>query len=329
MIENDTLTAIEGIAVGHYSDDRNLTGCTVIRFSRDGAIAGVDVRGSAPGTRETDLLSPTNMVERIHALVLTGGSAFGLDAASGVMKCLEEESIGLDTGGGILVPIVPAAVLYDLSVGNSSVRPDANWGYEACKNAESSPVQQGNIGAGKGATVGKVMGMKRAMKGGLGSFASRLPGGKTIAALTIVNAIGDVVDPRTGLILAGVRGESKGEFLDSTKLLKEQSSLTLFGGTSTTLAVIATNVYFSKTELTKIAQMAHDGLARAIRPAHTMYDGDTIFALSVPSNLKKQQLDVTITGSIAAEVLVESIILAIKSAKSLNDYPCYAEWRKD
>lgn len=329
MIETDTMTAIKGIAVGHYSDDKNLTGCTVIRFPSGGATAGVDVRGSAPGTRETDLLSPTSMVEHIHALVLAGGSAFGLDAASGVMRCLKEEGIGLDTGGGILVPIVPAAVLYDLNVGNSSVHPDAHWGYKACKNAESSPVQQGNIGAGTGATIGKVMGMNRAMKGGLGSFAIGLPGGIIIAALTIVNAVGDVVDPRTGLIIAGVRGEIEGEFLDTMRLLQEQSSLTLFPGTNTTLAVVATNAYFSKTELTKIAQMAHDGLARAIRPAHTMYDGDTIFAVSVPNNLEKKQLDVTITGSIAAEVLAESIIRAIKSAKSLNDYPCYAEWRED
>lgn len=329
MIETDTMTAIKGIAVGHYTDYENLTGCTVIRFPSGGATAGVDVRGSAPGTRETDLLSPTSMVEHIHALVLAGGSAFGLDAASGVMRCLKEEGIGLDTGGGILVPIVPAAGLYDLTAGNSSIHPDAHWGYEACKNAEGSPVQQGNIGTGTGATVGKVMGMNRAMKGGLGSFAIGLPGGIIIAALTIVNAVGDVVDPRTGLIVAGARGEIEGEFLDSTRLLQEQSSLTLFPGTNTTLAVVATNAYFSKTELTKIAQMAHDGLARAIRPAHTMYDGDTIFAVSVPNNLEKKQLDVTITGSIAAEVLAESIIRAIKLAKSLNDYPCYADWRED
>lgn len=327
-MEQNTLTAIEGIAVGHLSDEENLTGCTVIRFPREGATAGVDVRGSAPGTRETDLLLPTNLVECIHALVLTGGSAFGLDVACGVMRRLEEEKIGLDTGDGILVPIVPAAVLYDLNIGSSSIRPDAHWGYEACRNAKSSPVQEGNIGAGTGATVGKVMGMNRAMKGGLGSFAMSLPGGVIIAALSIPNAIGDVIDPRTGSILAGTRGERKGEFLDSSKLLREQSSLTIFPGTNTTLGVVATNASFSKTELTKIAQMAHDGLARAIRPAHTMFDGDTIFAVSVPSNLERKHLDITIAGSVAAEVLAESIVDGVKSAKSLPGYPCYAEWRK-
>jgi len=328
-LEQDTLTAIEGIAVGHLSDERNLTGCTVIRFSREGAVAGVDVRGSAPGTRETDLLLPTNMVERIHAIVLTGGSAFGLDVACGVMRRLEEERIGLDTGGGILVPIVPAAVLYDLNIGSPSVRPDAHWGYEACQNAKSSPVQQGNIGAGTGATVGKVMGMNRAMKGGLGSFAMNLRGGGIIAALAVANAVGDVIEPWTGSILAGTRGERKGEFLDSSKLLREQSSLTIFPGTNTTLTVVATNASFSKTELTKIAQMAHDGLARAIRPAHTMFDGDTIFAVSVPSSLETKHLDITVAGSIAAEVLAESIVRGVKSAKSLPDYPCSTEWQKD
>lgn len=328
-MEQNTLTAIEGIAVGHLSDEGNLTGCTVIRFPREGAIAGVDVRGSASGTRETDLLLPTNMVDRIHAIVLTGGSAFGLDVACGVMRRLEEEGIGLDTGGGILVPIVPAAVLYDLNVGSSSIRPDAHWGYEACKNAKSLPVVQGNIGAGTGATVGKVMGINRAMKGGLGSFTMSLPGGIIIAALTIANAVGDVIDPRTGSILAGTRGERKGEFLDSSRLLREQSSLTIFPGTNTTLAVVATNASFSKTELTKIVQMAHDGLARAIRPAHTMFDGDTIFAVSVPSSLERKRLDITVAGSIVAEVLSESIVRGVRSAKSLPDCPCSTDWQKD
>jgi len=326
MPVNDTLTAVEGVAVGQFSDTVNLTGCTVIRFPPQGAVAGVDVRGSAPGTRETDLLAPVNMVERIHALVLSGGSAYGLDTACGVMRCLEEEGIGLDTGGGILVPIVPAAVLYDLSAGNPSVRPNAQCGYEACKGAISDPVAQGNVGAGTGATVGKVMGMDRAMKGGLGSAAARLPGGVCVAALVAVNAVGDVRDPRSGAVLAGTRGDREGEFLDSERLLRDRSELTLFAGTSTSVAVVVVSAPFSKTQLTKIAQMAHDGMARAIRPAHTMYDGDTVFAVSVPPESDAPGLDVTIAGSVVAEVLAEAVVRGVSAAESLGGFPCRAEW---
>ncbi len=326
MPVNDTLTAVEGVAVGHFSDIVNLTGCTVIRFPPEGVAAGVDVRGSAPGTRETDLLNPVNMVDRIHALVLSGGSAYGLDAAGGVAQCLEEEGVGLDTGGGILVPIVPAAVLYDLSAGNSSVRPDAGGGYQASKDAGPGPVTQGNVGAGTGATVGKVMGMERAMKGGLGSSLVELAGGGIVAALTAVNAVGDVVDPRSGTILAGTRGDQKGRFMDSTAMLMSRSELTLFAGVNTSLAVIAVNAPFSKTQLTKIAQMAHDGMARAIRPAHTMFDGDTVFAVSLPGKGDAPLLDVTVAGTAAAEALAEAVVRAVSSAESLGGFPCRAEW---
>ncbi len=327
MVTNDTLTAVEGVAVGHFTDPVHLTGCTVIRFPREGAVAGVDVRGSAPGTRETDSLNPLNIVERIHALVLTGGSAFGLDAAGGVVQCLEEEGIGLDTGGGILVPIVPAAVLYDLSAGSPHVRPGRDQGYAACKIAKSDPVSQGNVGAGTGATVGKVTGMERAMKGGLGSSARELAGGAVVAALVAVNGVGDVVDPRSGAILAGTRGERKGEFLDSTHMLMEQSELTLFAGTSTTLAVVVVNSPFNKTQLTKIARMAHDGMARAIRPVHTMFDGDTVFALSVPREEPAPSLDVTVAGTAAAELLSEAVVSGVTSAESLGGFPCRTEWQ--
>ncbi len=329
MPVNDTLTAVEGVAVGHFTDTANLTGCTVIRFPAEGVVAGVDVRGSAPGTRETDLLNPVNMVDRIHALVLSGGSAYGLDAAGGVVQCLEEEGIGLDTGGGILVPIVPAAVLYDLSAGNSSVRPDAGGGYQASKQAESVPVVQGDVGAGTGATVGKVMGMERAMKSGLGSALMELAGKRLVAAMAVVNAVGDVVDPRNGTILAGTRDDQKGEFLDSTRMLMSRSELTLFAGCNTSLAVIAVNAPFDKTQLTKIAQMAHDGMARAIRPAHTMFDGDTVFAVSVPRKADAPSLDVTIAGTAAAEALAEAVVRGVNSAEGLGGFPCRAEWMEE
>ncbi|MCF8061815.1 MAG: P1 family peptidase [Deltaproteobacteria bacterium] len=326
MASNDTLTAVEGIAVGHFSDPEHLTGCTVVRFPSEGAVAGVDVRGSAPGTRETDSLNPLNIVERIHALVLTGGSAFGLDAAGGAVQCLEEEGIGLDTGGGILVPIVPAAVLYDLSAGSPSVRPGRDQGYAACKAVGTDPVLQGNVGAGTGATVGKVTGMERAMKGGLGSSARELAGGAVVGALVAVNGVGDVVDPRSGQILAGVRGDREGAYLDATRLLMERRDLTLFAGANTSLAVIALNCPFSKTQLTKIAQMAQDGLARAVRPVHTMYDGDTVFAVSVAPESGAPRLDVTVAGTAAAEALAEAVVRGVTSAESLGGFPCRTEW---
>lgn len=328
MEANDTLTAVKGVAVGNFSDPEHLTGCTVVRFPAQGAVAGVDVRGSAPGTRETDSLNPLNLVERIHALVLTGGSAFGLDAAGGVVQCLEEEGIGLDTGGGIRVPIVPAAVLYDLTAGSPSVRPGRAQGFEACRDARTDPVPLGNVGAGTGATVGKVMGMDRAMKSGLGSSARELSGGAVVAALAAVNGLGDVVDPRSGRILAGTRGDRKGELLDSTRILLEQPERTLFAGTNTTLAVVAVNVPFNKTQLTKIARMAHDGLARAIRPVHTMVDGDTVFAVSVPQEETAPSLDITVAGTAAAEVLAEAVVRGVTSAGSLGGFPCRSDWKE-
>ncbi len=326
MPVNDTLTAIKGVFVGHFSDMANLTGCTVIRFQPEGVVAGVDVRGSAPGTRETDLLNPVNLVDRVHALVLSGGSAYGLDAAGGVVQCLEEEGIGLDTGGGILVPIVPAAVLYDLSAGESSARPDAGSGYQASKAAAPDSVIQGNVGAGTGATVGKIMGMELAMKGGLGSSLVGLADGALVGALAAVNAVGDVVDPWSGTILAGTRGEQKGTFMDSTRMLMSQSEPGIFPGANTSLAVIAVNAPFSKSQLTKIAQMAHDGMARTIRPSHTMFDGDTVFAVSVPRTGDPPSLDVSAAGTAAAEALAEAILRGVRSAESLGGFPCHAEW---
>ena len=325
---NNTLTAIKGIKVGHVTDIENLTGCTVITFPESGAFAGVDVRGSAPGTCETDLLDPINMVDRVHALVLSGGSAFGVHAAGGAMKCLEERGVGLNVGlKDVVVPIVPSAIIFDLGVGNPEVRPNEKWGYDACVAATDKPVAQGNIGAGTGATVGKMFGTKHAMKGGLGSYAIELPGNVIVAALAVVNAVGDVVDPRNGAILAGTRGKKAGEFRNSEKLLRDNASITIFSGRNTTIGVVATNAKFNKTQLTKIAQMAQDGLARAIRPAHTMYDGDTIFAVSVPDSKVKVRPSVTAIGTAAADAFAQAITQAIKNADGIEGLPSYREWK--
>ena len=329
--ENDTITAIPGIRVGHCTDIENLTGCTVIRFEPAGATAAVDVRGSAPGTRETDLLDPVNLVETVHAVVLSGGSAYGLDAASGVMACLEQENIGMPVGEGVVVPIVPAAVLFDLAVGNPKVRPSAEWGFQACSKADQSPVKMGNVGAGTGATVGKLLGMDRAMKSGLGSALLRLPGGFSVGALVAVNALGDVFDPETGGIVAGIRGDKAGKFLPSTEVILKQGAEQIFPGTNTTIGIIATDFPLTKTQLKKVAGMAHDGMARAINPAHTMYDGDTIFAVSVPSQKNVPEIAsadiVNLVGTAAAEVMAKAIVNGVKKAESVGGYWAVTDWK--
>lgn len=329
--KNNTITAIPGIRVGHYTDTKNLTGCTVIRFAKDGATAAVDVRGSAPGTRETDLLDPVNLVDKVHAIVLSGGSAYGLDAASGVMSCLEQDGIGFPVGQDIVVPIVPAAVLFDLHIGNPKVRPSAIWGLQACKRANNSPVKQGNVGAGTGATVGKLLGMESAMKSGLGSAVIHLPGAGSVGALVAVNAVGDVIDPASGKIVSGIRGDDKGSFQSSVKVLLDQGAETPLAGTNTTIGVVATNISLSKTQLKKVAQMAHDGMARAITPAHTMYDGDTIFAVSVPLQQgvsKTASADtVNLVGTAAAEMMAKAIVKAAKHATSVEGCPAASDWK--
>lgn len=331
-LENETITAIQGIRVGHYTDAENLKGCTVIRFANQGATAAVDVRGSAPGTRETDLLAPINLVNKVHAIVLSGGSAYGLDAASGVMDCLEKEHIGFPVGEGVVVPIVPAAVLFDLSIGNPMIRPSAQWGRQACQNANDSPVKMGNIGAGTGATVGKLLGKNKAMKSGLGSALLRLSDGVLVGAIVAVNALGDVIEPGTGKVIAGIRKDETGAFQSSVKVLLDQGVGNIFPGTNTTIGVVATNILLSKVQLKKIAQMAHDGLARAINPAHTMYDGDTIFAVSVPLQPESQELasadTVNLVGTASAEVMAEAVVNAVKKAKSVKGYPAASDWKK-
>lgn len=311
------LTAVTGIKVGHHTLSERPTGCTVILVEA-GAVAGVDVRGSAPGTRETDLLNPINMVEQVHAIVLSGGSAFGLDAASGVMRYLEEHGIGFDVQVA-KVPIVPAAILFDLGIGDAKIRPTAECGYQAALVASTSPVQEGNVGAGAGATVGKLAGRNRAMKAGIGTASLTLPDGLTVAALVAVNAGGDVIDPATGRVIAGVRTEDGKELADSRTLLKAGILRQRRVGQNTTIGVIATNARLTKVQATKVAQMAHDGFARAISPVHTPIDGDTIFAVATGTHT--QAADLLTVGALAAEVMAEAIVRAARAATGIPGYP--------
>jgi L-aminopeptidase/D-esterase-like protein len=309
-----SLTDVRGLRVGHFTETRRPTGCTVI-LAPDGAVAGVDVRGAAPGTRETELLAPTNAIEKIHALMLGGGSAFGLDAAGGVMRWLEERGIGVQVGPA-RVPIVPAAILFDLWIGDASIRPDAASGYAACEAASTDPVAEGNVGAGTGASVGKLFGIQRAMRGGLGS-ASVTVGGITVAALVAVNAIGDVIDPSTGDPIAGARSED-GQRLQGTmrSMLRGELAASLQPGSATTLGVVATDAVLTKAQATKMAQMAHDGFARSINPVHTMTDGDTIFALATGAS--GQTASLTLIGALGAEMMATAIVRAVRAAARLT-----------
>ena len=310
----DSLTDVRGVRVGHHTDTRRPTGCTVI-LTPDGAVAGVDVRGAAPGTRETELLSPLNAVEQVHAILLAGGSAFGLDAAGGVMRWLDERGHGIQVGPA-RVPIVPAAILFDLWIGDSAIRPDAASGYAACEAASDAPVAQGNVGAGTGCAVGKLFGIHRAMRGGLGS-ASITVDGITVAALVAVNAIGDVIAPATGQPIAGARTADGGALLGAMDALRRgELPAPLQVGSATTLGVIATDAVLTKAQANKIAQMAHDGFARAINPVHTMTDGDTIFALA--TGAAGRSANVTLLGALAADVMATAIVRAVRAATGLD-----------
>ncbi len=314
-------TEIEGIKIGHAQDMEAATGCTVI-ISEEGAVAGVDVRGGAPGTRETDLLNPVNLAEKIHAVVLAGGSAFGLDAACGVMEFLEERDIGFDVGI-TKVPLVCGAVLFDLAVGDYRVRPDRAMGYRACMGAGDSRCGQGNIGAGTGAAVGKIFGMTRAMKSGLGSFAVQA-GDLKIGAVVAVNALGDVFDPTTGERLAGLLNEDLSGLADTEEcLIGSCSGRKNFFTGNTTIGVVAANARLTRTQAAKVASMAHDGYARTIRPAHTMFDGDTIFTMATG----RVDAELTLVGLLAARVVERAVIAAVKSAGSLGGLKCYADLR--
>jgi L-aminopeptidase/D-esterase-like protein len=321
-----SITDVPGLEVGHAQSNDALTGCTVI-LCRKGAIAGVDVRGGAPGTRETDLLDPVNLVEKVHAVLLAGGSAFGLDAASGVMRYLEEHKIGFNTGVA-RVPIVPAAILFDLNLGNKDIRPDAEMGYQACLAASKAAPAEGNAGAGTGASVGKMFGMALAMKSGVGSASVQVGAGVVVGALVAVNAFGDVIDPANGKIIAGLRSGRVGPlhvggkdyFADTLAMMRKPLGRGILGFASranTVIGVVATNARLTKSQATKVAQMAHDGVARAIRPAHTMLDGDTIFALSTGN----RKADVTALGAFAAEAIAQAILRAARMAASVGGLP--------
>ncbi len=332
------LTAVDGVKVGHHTLEARPTGCTVI-LTEGGAVAGVDVRGGAPGTRETDLLDPVNLVQEVHAVVLAGGSAFGLDSASGVVKYLEEKGVGYETRVA-KVPIVPAAILIDLAVGDDpKVRPGADCGYKAAAAATGGPVEEGNVGAGAGATVGKLGGLGRAMKGGLGSSSITLPDGLVVAAIVAVNAVGDVIDPATGEVIAGARTEDGKGLADARELVRSGA---LTGGpkpghkegdgpaTNTTIGVVATNAELTQAQATKVAQMAHDGLARAISPIHTPWDGDTIFALATGTHDGPESpAKLLVVGALAADAMAEAVVRAVRTARSLPDLPAASDLTSD
>jgi L-aminopeptidase/D-esterase-like protein len=322
----NSLTCLQGILVGHYTDQRRPTGCTVVLCS-EGAVAGVDVRGAAPGTRDTDVLSPSNTVQEVHGVLLTGGSAYGLDAAGGVMRWLEERGHGFQLGPAV-VPIVPAAVIFDLWVDDFSdaltksakhprIRPDVEAGYLACQAANSEPVTQGNVGAGTGATLGKLNGPDCAMKGGIGS-ASLCINGVTVAALVVCNALGDVIDPLTGQLLAGARVSADSlSLLDIRQAQLMGHSITKpQAGSNTTIGVVATDAVLTKPQAHRLAQVAHDGLARSIRPVHTPMDGDTLFALGTGTS--GQAADMMLLSTLAAEVTAMAVVNAVRAAKDLR-----------
>ena len=322
-----SVTDVAGIKVGHFTDARRPTGCTVI-MAEEGAVGGVDVRGGAPGTRETDLLDPVNMVQRVHAIVLSGGSAFGLDTATGVMRYLEERSIGFDVRIA-RVPIVPAAILFDLGIGGKpEIRPDADAGYQACQAATSGLVPEGSIGAGAGATVGKMSvgapGARTAMKGGIGNACFTTPDGLRVGAIVAVNAVGDVYDPDTGRVLAGARMPDGSGFVRVARRIRDSGSLrseTPPG--NTTIGAIVTNAGLTKTQASRVAQVGHDGLARAINPAHLQADGDTLFTMA--TGTWTGDVNLSLVSILAAEAVTRAIIRAVVTATGLPGYPSYSD----
>jgi len=315
----NAITDVFGVRVGHFTNLEQATGTTILLFDSD-TVAGVDVRGASPGTRETELLRPENLIEHIHALVLSGGSAYGLEAATGVMRFLEKRGVGFDLGEGRVVPIVPAAVLFDLGRGGDwTGRPDANYGLEAAKNAKSGPLEGGNVGAGTGAVAG-------VLKGGMGTASTVLEGGLTVGALVALNSGGQVFDPRTGRLYAEFLGLD-GEFgplepLDLTRLPPAKDPR---AGQNTTLGVVATNARLSKAQASKVAQMAHDGLARAIRPVHTLFDGDVVFALSTGEVALESPAQLSFLGALAADTLSRAILHAVLAAESIPGHPAYRD----
>lgn len=312
------ITDVEGINVGHGQSQEGMTGCTVI-ICEEGATCGVDVRGGAPGTRETDLFKAENMVDRVHGVVLSGGSAFGLEAASGVMKYLEENNIGFDVGV-TKVPIVASAVIFDLNIGNYKIRPDFEMGYNAAKNANTNENLQGNVGCGMGATVGKILGPSNAMKSGLGSATVKV-GDLIVSAMVAVNSFGDIYDFTNMNQIAGVYDYEKGQLLNTIYIMKNMNKDLKFKVENTTIGLIATNAIITKAEGNKISQMAHNGFARTINPIHTMLDGDTIFTMGT----NKVKADINLIGTIAAEAMSKAIINGIYFAESTNGLRAYKD----
>ena len=310
------ITDVAGLRVGHFTDARRPTGCTVL-LCPQGAVCGVDVRGAAPGTRETDLLRPDNLVEHVHALLLTGGSAFGLDAAGGVVRWLEERGHGLDVGPSV-VPIVPAAVLFDLWLGDHRIRPDAAAGYAACEAASHEPPAQGNVGAGAGATVGKLFGIERGMKGGIGT-ASLQSGAIRIGALVAVNPSGDVIDPANGRVVAGTRAADGRPRSATQAIAAGELPARALPGMATTIGIVATDATLTKAQANKLATMAHNGLARSIDPVHTMGDGDTLFALATGASGRPGEM--TVLGALAAAVMARAVLNAVRAAEALPQLP--------
>lgn len=315
------ITDVPGIKVGHSQNFEGMTGCTVV-ICEEGAVAGVDVRGSAPGTRETDLLKPEKLVDRIHAVILSGGSAFGLDAAPGVMKYLEERGIGFDVGV-TKIPITCGAVIFDLNIGDYKIRPDAKMGYEACLKASKKENRQGNIGVGTGATVGKILGPENAMKSGLGSASIQI-GEVWVGAIVAVNSFGDVYEYKTNKLIAGTIDRKTKKLLNTYNLMKENKTTMGFPMNNTTIGVVATNAIINKAQANKIAQMAQNGLARAINPIHTMFDGDTIFTMSTC----KVEADVNLVGTLASEVMAMAIVNGVMHASSYKDILAWVDIEK-
>jgi len=314
-----SITDIKGIKIGHAQDLNAVTGCTVV-IGEEGVTAGVDVRGGAPGTRETDLLDPVNFVEQIHAVVMTGGSSFGLDSASGVMQYLEEKCVGFDAFV-TRIPIVCGAVLFDLTIGDHKIRPDKEMGYQACLNANDTECAEGSVGAGTGATVGKILGMERCMKSGLGTYCIQT-GDLKIGAIVAVNCLGDVIDPKTGETLAGVLDENKKRFLNTEEIMiKKFSGKKIEFSGNTTIGVIVTNAKLTKSQINKVASMAHNGYGRTMRPAHTMFDGDTIFAVTTG----RVDTDVSVAGLLAARIMEQAVVRAVKRATPLCGLKCHSE----
>ncbi len=317
-----SITDISGIKVGHSQNETAATGCSVI-ICEDGAISGVDVRGGAPGTRETDLLNPMNMVEKVHSIILAGGSAFGLDCASGVMSYLEENNVGYDVKL-TKVPIVCGAVIFDLGIGDYKIRPDKMMGYEACVNATAKGSPGGNVGAGTGATIGKILGMKRAMKGGLGSYGICSEGLK-VAAMVVVNCLGDIIDPEENEFIAGVLSED-GTHMENTEriILNQKYDPKIQFANNTTIGVVVTNAHLTKSQANKLASIAHNGFARTIRPAHTMADGDTIFTMATGD----VETDFDAVGILAVRAVEGAIIRAVTEAKDLHGYKSYSSIKR-